>query len=64
MALVASTNEGWLVESIVTLLNDAKNNTIVLTRDFHINRWLDGNEEQQKCFDLTLAIWNYMDEKT
>ena len=47
-------NDGWNIESIVTLVSDSSN-IDVLTRDFHVNRWIDGNgASSHKQFDLTL----------
>lgn len=57
VSLVENGNDGWNIGSIVILLDDAKNNTMVLTKDFHINRWIDGDElPEYKHFDLTLVI--------
>ncbi len=53
----ADGNDGWNIGSIVTLV--ASNDHIeLLTADFHVNRWIDGNDRREyKSFELTQAAY-------
>ena len=54
VSIVASGNDGWNIESIVTLVSDSSN-IQVLTRNFDVNRWIDGDgAASHGQFDLTL----------
>lgn len=62
VSVVASSNDGWNIESIVTLVSESTskfNQIQVLTRDFDIFRWVDGDSmESYRHFDLTLSTTN------
>ena len=50
-------NDGWNIESIVTLVRDPSNRIQVLTRNFGVNRWIDGDDaySSHRRYDLTLS---------
>ena len=54
VSVVANGDDGWHIESIVTLVQDIDNRIQLLTRDFSVNRWIDMNEDEQE-FKLTLS---------
>ena len=52
----ANGNDGWNIESIVTLVRDTDNKIQLLTQDFSVNRWIDDNEDlEHRNFILTLS---------
>ena len=52
----ANGNDGWNIESIVTLVRDTDNKIQLLTQDFSVNRWIDDNDElEHRNFTLTLS---------
>ena len=54
VSIIANGNDGWNIESIVTLVSDSSN-IQVLTQNFDVNRWIDGDgPSSQRQFDLTL----------
>jgi hypothetical protein len=52
-------SDNWNIETIVTLVGDLSNNYQVLTHDFVVNRWIDGNSTHGH-FDLYFAGKNYI----
>ena len=51
VAIQEGGNDGWNIESIITMLDRD-----LLTVDFHVNRWIDGNGSQsEKEFVLRKA---------
>ena len=49
-------NDGWNIESIVTLVRDPSNRIQVLTQNFGVNRWIDGDDDSShRRYDLTLS---------
>ena len=55
VSIIANGNDGWNIGSIVTLVSDPVNIQL-LTRDFDINRWIDGDgASSHRRFDLTLS---------
>jgi hypothetical protein len=56
VSIVENGNDGWNIETIVTLVSDSSNRLQVLTRDFNVFRWIDGNgAASHRRFDLTFA---------
>ena len=54
LSLLHGGNDGWNIDSIVTFLK-VRSNYYLLSRDFNIFRWLDGNRSiRSRHFDLTL----------
>ena len=54
VSIVANGNDGWNIESIVTLVSDSSN-IQVLTQNFDVNRWIDGDgDSSHRQFDLAL----------
>ena len=54
VSIIENGNDGWNIESIVTLVSDSSNIQL-LTQDFDINCWIDGNgPTSHKQLDLTL----------
>ena len=54
VSIVANGNDGWNIESIVTLVSDSSN-IQVLTDNFDVNRWIDGDgPSSQRQFYLKL----------
>ena len=43
IALVAGSNDGWRVDSAVTVLQDSKNRSFTGSIDRNINTWVDRN---------------------
>ena len=55
VSLVENGNDGWNIKTIVTLVNGS-NRLQVLTQDFNVNRWIDGDEDlSYRRFDLSFA---------
>ena len=55
VSIVPGGNDGWNIGSIVTLVSDSSN-VQLLTRDFNVNRWIDGDgASSHKKFDLSLS---------
>ena len=56
VSVVANGDDGWNIGSIVTLVRDTGNKIQLLTQDFSMNRWIDGNDElEHRNFTLTLS---------
>ena len=54
VSIVENGNDGWNIGSIVTLVSDSTN-IQVLTEDFDVNCWIDGDSAaSHKQLDLTL----------
>jgi hypothetical protein len=43
VAITQSSTDGWLIESIVTIVRDTLGRYQLLTRDIGANRWVDGD---------------------
>ena len=57
VSIVEDGNDGWNIESIVTLVGDPTNKVQVLTQNFHVNRWIDGDgPSSHRRFALTLSL--------
>ena len=65
VSIVENANDGWNIETIVTLVSDSSNRLQVLTRDFDVNRWIDGDgAASHRRFDLSFAgnkLYNVID---
>ena len=56
VSIVESGNDGWNIDSIVTLVRDSANRAEVVTQDLNVNRWIDGDDANFfRRFDLTFA---------
>ena len=56
VALTERNNDGWHIDSVVTLVKDTAGGVQVLTQDLDANRWVDGdNGPLNRRFELTLA---------
>ena len=56
VSIVENGNDGWNIGSIVTLVSDSRN-IQMLTRDFDVNRWIDGDgDASHRRFVLTLSL--------
>ena len=56
VSIIESSNDGWNIDSIVTLVKDSYGGIQVLTQDLDVNRWIDGNgHHSHRRFELTLA---------
>ena len=56
VSIVESANDGWNIETIVTLVSDSSSRLQVLTRDFDVYRWIDGDgAASHRRFDLSFA---------
>ena len=56
VSIVENGNDGWNIDSIVTLVKDDDGGVEVLTQDLDVFRWIDGDDlPQYRRFDLTLA---------
>lgn len=55
VSIVESGNDAWNIESIVTLVRGSSN-LQVLTQDFSVNRWIDGDGDvSHRRFNLSFA---------
>ena len=56
VSIVENGNDGWNIGTIVTLVSDSSNYQ-VLTQDFDVNRWIDGDDAYtaHRRFDLNFA---------
>ena len=60
VSIVESANDGWNIETIVTLVSDSSSRLQVLTRDFDVYRWIDGDgPASHRRFDLSFAGNSY-----
>lgn len=50
-------NDGWNIGSIVTLVRDPAGRIQVLTQNFGVNRWIDGDDAYpaHRQYDLTIS---------
>ena len=56
VSLVESSNDGWNIQTIITLVSAGSNRLQVLTQDFNVNRWIDGDRDlSYRRFDLSFA---------
>ena len=56
VSVVANGDDGWNIKSIVTWVQDANNMTQLLTEDFDVYRWVDGDDNLDYLrFRLTLS---------
>jgi hypothetical protein len=54
VSIIESSNDGWNIASIVTIVRDTSGRYQLLTRDFGANRWIDGNaHDSHRRFELT-----------
>ena len=59
VSIVASGNDGWNIDSIVTLIKDSAGGIQILSQDLDVNRWIDGDSvDSHKRFNLTWATLN------
>ena len=57
VSVVENGNDGWNIGSIVTLVRDPADRIQVLTQNFGVNRWIDGDDEPaHRRFDLALSL--------
>ena len=56
VSIVENGNDGWNIGTIMTLVSDSRNYQ-VLTQDFGVNRWIDGDDAYpaHRRFDLNFA---------
>lgn len=55
VSIVADSNDGWNIASIVTLVRDAEGKDQLLTSDFGVNRWIDGDSvASAERFELSM----------
>lgn len=56
VAITESSNDGWNIESIATFIEDTAEGLQILTQDFNVYRWIDGDgSASHRRFDLTFA---------
>ena len=57
VSVVENGNDGWNIGSIVTLVRDPSNRIQVLTWNFGVNRWIDGDGSysSHRRYELTLS---------
>lgn len=56
VSVVAKGDDGWNIKSIVTWVQDTNNMTHLLTEDFDVYRWVDGDDNLDYLhFRLTLS---------
>ena len=56
IAIMENGNDGWNIETIVTFIKSGSDYQLA-TSDFHVNRWIDGNhdDESRRYFELSLV---------
>lgn len=55
VSVIENGNDGWNIKCIVTLVSNSTNNIQVLTQNFDMNRWIDGDgDASHRQIDLTL----------
>ena len=55
IAIVEGGTDGWLIESIVTFLQDKEGEFSLLSSDIGVNAWIDGNGgAERRRVDLTI----------
>ena len=56
VSILEAANDGWNIDSIVTLVKDSRGGIQVLTQDLDVNRWIDGDaHHSHRRFELTFA---------
>ncbi len=56
VSIIESSNDGWNIESIVTLVKDSGGRIGTLTQNLDVNRWIDGDgHHTHRRFELTRA---------
>ena len=56
VSILEAANDGWNIDSIVTLVKDSQGGIQVLTQDLDVNRWIDGDRHHShRRFELTFA---------
>lgn len=56
VSIIESSNDGWNIDSIVTLVRDSSNGVQVLTQNLDAYRWIDGDSHHtRRRFGLTMA---------
>ena len=56
VSIVENGNDGWNIDSIVTMVKDDDGGVEALTQDLDVFCWIDGDDlPQYRRFDLTLA---------
>ncbi len=59
VAIVTASNDGWNIDSIVTMVTDVNGKAFILTQDLDVFRWVDGNDKPEyKRFNLTFPQRN------
>ena len=52
----AGGNDGWNIDSIITVLRREQDEYTVVTADIDVNRWIDGDDKPEYLrFDLTIV---------
>ena len=56
VSIVENGNDGWNIDSIVTMVKDNRGGVEALTQDLDVFRWIDGNDlPEYRRFNLALA---------
>lgn len=56
VSIIESGNDNWNIDSIITLVRDSANRSVVLTQDINVNCWIDSNgADSFRHFELTFA---------
>lgn len=54
--IIETNDDGWNIGSVVTLVKDSQGGVGLLTQDFDVNHWIDGDRHQSnRRLQLTLA---------
>ena len=57
IAIHASNNDGWNIESIVTFFKSNPDSYQLASVDFEVNRWIDGNrDDSHERFQLNMVL--------
>lgn len=54
--IIENSNDGWNIDSVVTLVKDSGGSVHLLTQNLDVDRWVDGDTEKtHRRYELTFA---------
>ena len=58
VTVIANGEDGWNIESIITLVRDSDDKIQLLTQDLGVNRWIDTNDGESEHINFMLTLSN------